>query len=68
MNASKFEPKPTQCRNCKDIIWSTYEGEFRSCKCGAISVDQTRHYSRYLGNPDDFIEVKTKYDSVLPNI
>lgn len=47
----------TKCRRCEDIIWSRYSGEFVSCKCGAISVDQTKYYGRYLGNPDDFIEV-----------
>ena len=68
MSASKFEPEPLQCRKCKDIIWSRYEGEFVSCKCRAISVDQTRYYSRYIGNPENFIEVTTNHDSVLPNI
>lgn len=53
-----FKPKPIQCRKCKDIIWSKYEGEFVTCSCGAISVDQTKYYSRYIGDPGDFIEIE----------
>lgn len=47
--------KKSQCRLCKGIIFSRYSGEFVSCKCGAISVDQTPYYGRYIGNPEDFI-------------
>ncbi|MGA0610054.1 DUF7695 domain-containing protein [Caldimonas sp. KR1-144] len=47
--------RPVRCTQCDDVIWSRYRGEFRSCKCGAISVDQTPHYSRYVGNPADFL-------------
>lgn len=48
---SKWQPSiKVQCKLCDDIIWSRYEGEFRTCKCGAISVDQTPYYTRYIGN------------------
>lgn len=60
MSVVNFNPTPVQCRKCKDIIWSKHEGWFTTCKCGAISVDQTRHYSRYIGNPEDFVEVERK--------
>ena len=52
--APPFEPKPVECAKCGDKIHSRTEGEFRTCKCGAISVDQTRYYSRYIGNYEDF--------------
>lgn len=57
MVAVNFKPKPVQCRKCKDIIWSKQEGWFTTCKCGAISVDQTRYYSRYIGNAEDFVDI-----------
>lgn len=43
-----------ECNKCHDIIWSKFAGEFVSCKCGAIAVDSTPYYSRYIGNREDF--------------
>lgn len=43
-----------ECVQCGDVIWSRYSGEFRTCKCGAIAIDSTPHYTRYIGNPGDF--------------
>lgn len=51
-----WNPPKYKCRKCEDIIWSKYPGEFVMCKCEAIAVDQTEYYSRYMGNPEDFIE------------
>ena len=48
---------PVQCAKCGDKIHSRYSGEFVSCKCGAISVDQTPEYQRFIGNINDFVEV-----------
>lgn len=48
-----WNPK-VQCRKCKTVIHSTYDGEFVQCKCSAIFADQTKYYSRYGGNPEDF--------------
>lgn len=45
---------PVECNKCGDSIHSRYEGEFVTCKCGAISVDQTKWYTRYIGNHRDF--------------
>lgn len=53
-----FKGDPVECAKCNDVIFSKYEGEFVSCKCGAISVDQTRHYARYIGNREDFKQNK----------
>lgn len=50
----KLSPK-VGCRKCGDWIRSTYPGEFVSCKCKAIYCDQTEWYSRYGGDPKDFI-------------
>lgn len=63
-NATKLEDwqMPVQCAKCKDIIWSKTSGEFTSCKCGAISVDQTEYYARYIGNRADFVAL-TKGDN-----
>ena len=54
-----FNGIPVTCNKCGGTIKSSYEGEFVTCKCGAISVDQTKYYSRYLGNPEDFKKEET---------
>jgi hypothetical protein len=51
----KWEGHKVECAKCGDIIRSSYPGEFVTCKCTAISVDQTPYYSRYIGNFQDFI-------------
>lgn len=43
-----------ECNKCGDVIYSKYDGEFTTCKCGAISVDQTPYYTRYIGDPENF--------------
>ena len=50
-----FIGEPVQCKKCNDVIFSKYYGQFVTCKCGAISVDQTPHYSRHIGEPENFI-------------
>ena len=59
----RFNPTPVTCRLCEDTIKSRYSGEFVTCKCGAISVDQTAYYSRYIGNPQDFISPEETIDN-----
>ncbi len=51
----KFDPNHIECALCHDIIWSKYPGQFVTCKCGAISVDQTEYYSRWIGDKQNFI-------------
>ena len=53
---TEFTPRIKYCRKCNVGIYSTVEGQFSTCKCGAISVDQTKHYERYIGNPEDFAD------------
>jgi hypothetical protein len=54
--SSEFQPKLKYCAKCNTGIYSAYEGQYVSCKCGAISVDQTKHYMRLIGNPEDFLD------------
>ena len=49
-----------QCTRCEDIIHSRYSGEYVSCKCGAIGVDQTHHYTRMIGNEGDYLVVNNE--------
>jgi len=43
-----------KCKKCGDEIESTYCHDFKSCKCGAISVDGGRDYIRWVGDLDSF--------------
>ncbi len=58
-----FTGTPVECAKCHDRIWSKFDGQFVKCKCGAIAVDQTPHYSRYIGNPEDFIFEENQNDN-----
>ena len=46
-----------QCTHCGDTIHSSYSGEYVSCKCGKIGVDQTEYYTRVMGNEGDYLVV-----------
>ena len=59
-----FEPKLVFCAKCNVGIFSAYPGQYVSCPCGAISVDQTEHYSRYIGDPENFKEKPNNNDSL----
>lgn len=51
-----------QCRNCGDVIESTNRHDFKSCKCGAISVDGGKEYlKRCFKNYNDIIELSETY-------
>ena len=41
------------CLKCSTIIMSSRSGEWVSCECSSIYCDQTTHYARYGGNPND---------------
>ena len=54
------KPKPLEnvvqlyCNKCYDTVHSKWSGDYVSCKCGAIGVDQTHHYTRMIGNEGDY--------------
>lgn len=51
-----------QCRQCNDVIESTHRHDFKSCKCGAISVDGGKEYlKRCFKNYNDIIELSETY-------
>jgi hypothetical protein len=58
MSEKLFKPHKYQCTDCEDIIFSSRPGEFVTCKCGAISVDETLYYTRWIGQINKFRELK----------
>lgn len=53
-----------RCKRCGDEIESTTVHDFKTCRCGAVSVDGGPCYLRRLGYPEDFEElsVAERYD------
>ncbi|MGN0115087.1 MAG: hypothetical protein ACI396_07140 [Acutalibacteraceae bacterium] len=50
-----------RCKKCNDIIESKSVHDFKTCKCGAVSVDGGNCYLRRCGNPED-IEELSEYE------
>ena len=53
-------PTHLQCTHCDDTIHSSYSGEYVSCKCGVIGVDQTEFYTRIIGDEGDYLVVNNE--------
>lgn len=50
-----MKPMRAKCAKCGDIVEVSHFKEYKSCKCGAISLDYgDGYYSRMGGNPEDF--------------
>lgn len=45
------------CKKCGDYVRSKNRHDFRSCKCGAVTVDGGSWYCKRLGNKEDYINV-----------
>ena len=45
-----------KCRKCGDVIESKSVHDFKSCKCGSVSVDGGCCYLRRCGNREDWEE------------
>ena len=55
----KIKKNCIKCKNCGDVIESKDRHDFKSCKCGAVSVDGGKDYLRrgYTNSLDDFEEL-----------
>ncbi|MGL5647032.1 MAG: DUF7695 domain-containing protein [Clostridium sp.] len=47
-----------KCKKCGDVIQSKYYGDFCSCSCGSVAIDQTEYYVKISGDKDDIEEVE----------
>lgn len=59
----KIIQNEAKCLLCGDIIWSAHRHDFKTCSCGAISVDGGMEYIRRCGNPEDVIERSMSMES-----
>ena len=50
-----MKPMKAKCAKCGDIVEVSHFKEYKTCKCGAISLDYgDGYYSRMGGAPEDF--------------
>lgn len=45
------------CLKCREFVRSINRHDFRSCGCGAVTVDGGSWYAKRMGEPDDYISV-----------
>lgn len=59
MNEKKLVKNAIQCVHCRDVIESKHTHDFKSCKCGAVSVDGGLSYTKrsFRESPLDFIDL-----------
>ena len=60
-----------KCLKCNDIIESNTVHDFRTCSCGAISVDGGHNYLRRCGKEEymeDMSEVEEVEDLIEPRL
>ncbi len=54
----KIYSNKIKCRYCGDVIESTYTHDFRTCKCGKVSVDGGLSYlKRSCEKPNDYFDL-----------
>lgn len=46
-----------RCKSCGDTPYSGYRHDFRSCKCGLVSVDGGQDYLRRVGDTSNMEEM-----------
>lgn len=48
-----------RCNKCGDVIESEYRHDFKSCRCGLVSVDGGHDYLRrgFTESPNDYTEL-----------
>lgn len=46
-----------RCKKCGDVIESISVHDFKTCKCGAVSVDGGHYYLKRCGNSKDWEEL-----------
>lgn len=67
MAETKILVNKARCKLCGEVLVSAHRHDFRTCHCGAVSVDGGRDYIkrswRGAGPPEDFIEELSEYES-----
>ena len=46
-----------RCKKCNEVIESIHRHDYRTCQCGAVSVDGGNDYLKRCGNLGDWEEL-----------
>lgn len=46
-----------KCKHCGTFVFSRYWGEFATCKCGKVSIDETEEYCRFIADSEDDYDI-----------
>lgn len=57
INQIKIYSNKARCKKCGDILESLYRRDFRTCKCGSISIDGGFDYLKRLGDVNNIEEL-----------
>jgi len=61
IHAGDIRLNRARCKKCSDIVTSDNRHDFKTCKCGAISVDGGSWYLKRCGNFSDIEELSEYY-------
>lgn len=64
LNVGDIWINAAKCKKCGDEVRSKNRHDFRSCKCGAVSVDGGSWYARRVGNMEDMEDVIIPFKEV----
>ena len=68
--AKKILVNKARCKLCGDVVESKHRHDFRSCSCGAMSVDGGREYIRRAWSGErsyyDTVEDLNVYEELSP--
>jgi len=62
LNIGPIYNNSVRCHLCGEVIRSTNRHDYRSCACGAVSVDGGSWYLRRCGNPLDYTELSENFN------
>lgn len=57
MDKDRIISNKIRCKRCGQVIESKTVHDFKTCKCGAVSVDGGHYYLRRGGEPEDWEEL-----------
>lgn len=67
MHKKRITKNMARCGSCRQYVESKHDHDFRSCKCGNLTVDGGRSYLRRLYRSDNWTEM-SQYEGDPPRI
>jgi hypothetical protein len=58
MSKEPWNPPKYKTTCCNSVVYSKREGEYSECSCGKVAIDQTKYYSRVIGEICNLVEIE----------